>query len=65
MQGAILADAVALFIAGHIDPDSVETTEAVRSEQLALLLQTIMMLVPVNDALLRAALSGVEGGAAT
>jgi hypothetical protein len=51
VQGAALADLVAIWIAGHIVPDDPQATEAMRGKFLELHVETVRRLIPVNERL--------------
>jgi hypothetical protein len=48
VQGAALADCLALWLAGHVVRGDPQATEALREEMLALHLKAVRMLIPVN-----------------
>jgi hypothetical protein len=48
VQGAVLADLLATWLAGHIVEESSSRTDALREELLAFHLKTVRKLVPVN-----------------
>lgn len=50
VQGAVLADLLAIWLAGHIDRTSSQHTDALREELLQHHLATVRALVPVNAA---------------
>ena len=50
VQGAVLADLLATWLAGHIDSTGRRQTEALREELLKHHLATVRALVPVNAA---------------
>ena len=50
VQGAVLADLLATWLAGHIDRTSNQHTDALREELLTHHLATVRALVPVNAA---------------
>jgi hypothetical protein len=49
VQGAALADLLALWLAGHVTPDP-ETTRQVQEEVLEMHLRAVRQLVPINFA---------------
>jgi hypothetical protein len=49
VQGGVLADLMAIYLAGHQG----EGAEALREELLALHVATVRQLIPVNEALMR------------
>lgn len=50
IQGAALADLLATFLAGHIVPGDAAATDAVRERILAVHVDVVRKLVPVNEA---------------
>jgi hypothetical protein len=50
VQGAVLADLLATWLAGHIDKGSSQRTDLLREELLRHHLRTVRLLVPVNAA---------------
>jgi hypothetical protein len=48
VQGAALADLLALWLAGHVIVGDPKATERVRKEVLAMHLETVWNLVPIN-----------------
>lgn len=54
VQGVALADLLATFIAGHIVPGDAAATDAVRERILALHVDVVRKLVPVNAPVIHA-----------
>lgn len=52
VQGAVLADLLAIWLAGHHVAGDAEATQSLRAELLALHLEGVTKLVPVNAYLL-------------
>lgn len=50
VQGAVLADLLAMWLAGHIVKDDPAGTDALREELLEMHLRTVRKLIPVNAA---------------
>lgn len=48
IQGAVLADLLAMWLAGHVGPDA----EALRAELLAMHIDAVRKLIPVNEVML-------------
>jgi hemerythrin len=48
VQGAVLADLLAMWLAGHINARDRGATQTLREEVLAKQLQTVRELIPVN-----------------
>jgi len=53
VQGAVLADLLAMWLAGHVSLKSREATEANREELLAMHIETVRQLVPENAKAMR------------
>jgi hypothetical protein len=53
LQGAALADLLAMWLAGHIDETGKTETERLREKLLAAHLEAVRALLPVNDAIIR------------
>jgi hypothetical protein len=49
VQGAALADLLALWLAGHVTPDP-KTTRQVQEEVLEMHMTTVRLLIPINYA---------------
>ena len=49
IQGAVLADLLAMFLAGHVGSDA----DAVREEILRLHIETVRELIPVNEEIIK------------
>ena len=52
VQGAVLADLLAIWLAGHHVADDADATRKMRAEMLALHCQAVRQLVPVNAAMI-------------
>jgi hypothetical protein len=50
IQGGVLADLLAIFLAGHIIPGNSAATDAMRKRLLKLHIATVRQLIPVNAA---------------
>ena len=50
LQGAALADLLAMWLAGHIVPGSASKTNAKREALLKMHVEMVCELIPVNDA---------------
>jgi hypothetical protein len=50
VQGAALADLLAMYLAGHFVDGDAHATKAVREQTLAMLIETVWKLVPINYA---------------
>lgn len=48
VQGAVLADLVALWLAGHHVPGDAAATQTLRTEMLAMQCSEVWKLVPIN-----------------
>jgi hemerythrin len=48
IQGAVLADLLALWLAGHVIRDDRKATKAVRQEMLAMHMRKVRELIPEN-----------------
>jgi hypothetical protein len=52
IQGAVLADLLAIWLAGHIDPDSPRETRKIRDSLLHNHLDAVRTLVPIEAAVI-------------
>jgi hypothetical protein len=52
IQGAALADLLAMWLAGHVDPNDRPVTEAKREELIEIHLAMVRLLIPINYAML-------------
>lgn len=52
IQGAVLADLVAIWLAGHIVPTDKDLTNKLREDLLAVHVEHVRKLIPVNEAML-------------
>jgi hypothetical protein len=48
VQGAVLADLLAIWLAGHVNLDNPDDSDAIREELLAAHLVAVRALVPIN-----------------
>jgi hypothetical protein len=51
VQGAVLADLVALWIVGHSHRDGGDKTDKVRTAALSRFLEVVVRLIPINEQL--------------
>jgi hypothetical protein len=56
IQGAVLADLLAMFLAGHVGPEA----PALREEILRLHIETVRDLIPVNEKILAARIAAAK-----
>jgi hypothetical protein len=50
VQGAALADLLAIWLAGHVNPDDPSKSARIREEMLELHLKAVRALIPINYA---------------